>query len=513
MRKIGILLLVVIMATGIVACEKDTEPVEQQVKESIEPIEETITEDESKTEPAPASNAVSAEFFDKITKTPFETITEGIDSNLYEPIIEHIEGVTISEEKQEGRSKYKVQYNITEASPEKLKDLYESALGISFDSNEDNFNTIYEDTSILIFANEWGTIVDLYIPAKTNPDIKGIDYYAGQIEIPAMSQDAQLISCCVQYSIGRDYFSFNRDYLLPQDKAQSIMEEYDIKLSSFDMYSSEPYAWGDEKGVEYSATLSPGVDLCARSHEDLVTSVNINIHAITLFDTEYVISMLKDPASALLSQRAIDIYNLVEFNKRFISVTKYESYLFNHVYLSNIANADKLESLILNKLNPEDPSGSLKDKGRLFIEEYDSFVEIEGERLPDELSINVESSDQLSIDKMNAIFDNFPDDLFPIFPDTVPGEFEGDCICIGEKNDISFQRTYFLELEDYDRALDYFKEYLQTEYGQIDEYIDKECNEVNLSTKLDGVCLDIQFNKNEEDNWASVRIEINKLDQ
>ena len=479
-------------------------PLIPQKTQSFETTPQPLTEQtESQTpeptsEPSPKPYAVSEAFVNHITSDMPYILLEGLNKEIYEPLLDYYHSFNIVEEE----NHIVLRFMFEDASyTQTIKDAYEAKWG----SLENGCMEFEDSIGMCIGGNDDETCVEFWFAAAEYPTFKTPEYYTEQIHLPDMPEDALLVSKALKGFEWGEKIVYECEYELPEDCSQTIIKEYESKLSELVGYQTYDGMWDDTECMEYRALLAPGAEVYAVSTQEMFL-FEVAITPLTILNSGFAYEAAAEPANTLLSEEAKKIFSNIEADDKYISIKRGENVFCCNMFFEFFENADDIAAFIAEEYGVDEALHMLQEGQDIEIPFEQGNITVYDVEYPQVLRIIVDAMDEESMKKMSEVFVQYPDDLLPEFPESIPCEFDGDFICVSNGY-FSYYRTYAIDKSDYRNIINYFEDYIEKLYDEawVEEYSDRS---TSISASVDNIHLEVFVDKGDEFSAPSVEIRL-----
>ena len=502
MNKLLILLLIMIFLFSACSQQITEEEIEtvQLTEATPEPLAKQTIEQTLKptSEPTPEPYAVTEAFVDEITSDMPYILLEGLNKEIYEPLLDYYHSIDITEEQDCIALRFMFDDN---SFTQTIKDAYEAKWG----PLENGCMEFEDSIGMCIGEGDDETCVEFRFAAADYPAFKTPEYYAAQIQLPDMPEDARLVSKNVKGFEWGEKIIYECGYEFPENSAQTIIEDCEHKMSELIGFQTYEGMWDNTECMEYRALLAPGAQLYAISTQEMFL-FEVTLTPLTILNSGFAYEAAADPANTLLSAEAKKISSYIETADKYFSVKRGEDVFCCDMFFEFFENADDIAAFISEEYGAKDALQLLQEGQDIEIPLEQSNITLYGFEYPQALRIVVEAKDDESLHKMTQVFAQYPDELLPEFPELIPSEFGGDFIGVNNGS-FSYYATYAIDISDYKNTVNYFKDYIENEYGEawVEEYGDRS---TSIIASIDNIQLEVFVDKGDEYEAPSVEIRL-----
>jgi|GEM_PF-7124397 len=468
----------------------------QTVKTTPEPLAEQTSDHTS--EPIPEPYAVSEAFVDKITSDMPYILLQGLDEKVYKPLLDYYHSFNIVEEENHIVLRFMFE---DDAYTQTIKDAYEAEWG----PLENGCMEFDDGIGMSIGEGDGETCVESRFTTEDYPTFKTPEYYAEQIHLPDMPEEALLVSKALKGFEWGEKIVYECEYEFPEDCSQTIIKEYESKLSELVGYQTYDGMWDDTECKEYRALLAPGAEVYAVSTQEMFL-FEVAITPLTILNSGFAYEAAAEPANTLLSEEAKKIFLNIEADDKYISIKRGEDVFCCDMFFEFFKNADDIATFVAEEYGVGEALQMLQEGQDIEIPFEQGNITVHGVEYPQALRIIVDAMDEDSMKKMSEVFVQYPDDLLLDFPESIPCEFGGDFICVSNGS-FSYYKTYAIDISDYDSIISYFKNYIENEYGEawIEEYGNRS---TSIIASIDNIHLEVFVDKGDEFSAPTVEIKL-----
>jgi len=449
-------------------------------------------------EPTPDPYAVSAAFVDEITSDIPYGLLEGLDKEIYEPLLDYYHSFEIVQTDDQILLRFLFEDN---SFTQTIQESYEAKWG----PFENGCLELDDTVGMGIGEIDGETCVEFLFFAADYPDFKTPDYYSKQIQLPEMPEEACLVDCRIKGFERGEEVLYECTYELPEDRAQTIIADCESSLSELTGYVAFEGMEDDFECMEYEAVLAPGAKLYAFSTQEMFL-FDVTVTPLTILNSGFAYEAAADPAGVLLSADAANIYSMIAAANKSAAADRGEDMFSCNLFFEFFEDADAVAQSIADAYGVEDSLELLQDMQDIEIPLEQGSITIYGSEYPQALRIIVETWDETSLQKMNEVFSHYPDDLLPEFPESIPSEFVCNSIwtCNGA---FTYSKTYVIDQSDYNSIVNYFKNLFESEYGDtwVEEYGNRS---TNIETSFDNIQLEVFVDKGDEYDAPHVDIQL-----
>ncbi len=501
MNKLLVLLFAIIFLFSACSQQIIEEKIEkaQLTEATPEPFAKQTTEQtQEPTVQKPEPYAVTEAFVEEITSDMPYILLEGLNKEIYKPLLDYYHSIEITEEEGHIALRFMFEDNSFQ---QKIKNAYEAKWG----SLENGCMEFEDGVGMCIGEGNGETCVEFWFAATDYPVFKTPEYYAEQIQLPDMPEAACLVNRNVKGFEWGEKIIYECEYELPQDSVQTIIEECVKELSGLVGYQTYEGMWDDAECMEYRALLAPGAQLYAVSTQEMFL-FEVTITPLTILNSGFAYEAAANPANTLLSAEAKKIFSYIKAGDKYISVKRDEDLFCCDIFFEFFENADDVAMFIADEYGVDNALQLLQEGQDIEIPLEQGNITVYGSEYPQALRIIVEVSDDESLQKMSKVFTQYPDELLPEFPESIPSEFGGDFIGVNNGS-FSYYKTYEIDISDYNNTVKYFKDYIGNEYGEawVEEYGDRSAS---ISTPVDDIQLEVFVDKGDEYEAPFVEIRL-----
>jgi len=492
------------------ACSQATEerltestPVPEKTEASeaaSEPLSDQSAEQtpEPTAAPTPEPYAVSGAFVDEVTSNMPYGLLEGLDEEIYEPLLDYYHSFEIVQTDDQILLRFMFE---DDSFTQTIQDAYEAKWG----PLENGCMELGDNVGMSLGEFNGETIVEFSFFAADFPDFKAPDYYAEQIQLPEMPEEACPVSYIMKGFAWGEEVLYECIYELPEDAAQTIIADCESSLSELMGYVAFEGMEDDFECMEYEAVLAPGAKLYAFSTQEMFL-FDVSITPLTILNSGFAYEAAADPAGVLLTADAATIYSMIAAADKSAAANRGEDVFSCNLFFEFFEDADAVAQSIADAYGVEDALELLQGMQDIEIPLEQGSITIYGSEYPQALRIIVETWDEASLQKMNEVFSYYPDDLLPLFPESISGEFVCNSIwtCNGA---LTYSRTYTFARSDYNTVVNYFQDYLESEYGDawVEEYGERS---TSIQASFDNIQLEVFVDKGDEYDAPHVDIQL-----
>ena len=374
-------------------------------------------------------------------------LLEGLNKEIYKPLLDYYHSIDITEEEDHIALRFMFEDN---SFTQKIKDAYEAKWG----SLENGCMEFEDGVGMCIGEGNGETCVEFWFAATDHPVFKTPEYYAGKIQLPDMPEDARLVSQKIKGFEWGEKIIYECEYELPEDSSQTIIKECESNMSELVGYQIYEGMWDDTECMEYRVLLAPGAQLYAVSTQKMFL-FEVTITPLTILNSGFAYEAAADPANTLLPAEAKRIFSCIKAGDKYISVKRDEDLFCCDMFFEFFENADDFVMFITDEYGVDNALQLLQEGQDIEIPLEQSNITVYSFEYPQALRIVVEVSDDESLQKMSEVFEQYPDELLPEFPESIPSEFIGDFIGVNNGSFFILQniRNRYIRLRQYSKLL------------------------------------------------------------